>query len=144
MKAKLFLAALAASVVAVPAATTVSAAAAPNEVCLRHMDVDGWGTRDNHSVVVNDRWGKKYLLGLAGACSDINWAFAVGFRSIGGNIIPGSCVERGDHVIMRGGGLTAMDSRNSACWVNKVQLYTPEMQRADHEAHENHQPLPVY
>lgn len=143
MKAKLFLAALAVSAVAVPAATAVPAAAAPNEVCLRHMDVDGWGARDNHSVVVNDRFGRKYLLSLSGLCSDINWAFRVGFRSIGGNF-PGSCVERGDHVIMRGGGVTPMAARNSVCWVSKVQLYTPEMQRVDHEARERHEKLPSY
>ncbi len=142
MKAKLFLAALALSAVLVPAATAVPAAAADN-VCLRHMDVDGWGSRDNHSMVVNDRFGRKYLLSLSGLCSDINWAFGVGFRSLGGNF-PGSCVERGDHVIMRGGGVTRMDARNSVCWVNRVQPYTKDMERADRMAHDSHQPLPTY
>jgi hypothetical protein len=113
MKAKLFLAALA--LFATPVASTVPAAA--SDVCLRHMDVDGWGSRDDHSVVVNDRFGRKYLLSLSGLCSDINWAFGVGFRSVGGNF-PGTCVERGDQVLMRGGGVTPMSARNSTCWVS--------------------------
>ena len=141
MKAKLFLAALAVAAVAVPLATVAPAAA--SDVCLMHRDVDGWGARDNHSVVVNDRFGRKYLLSLSGLCSDINWAWGVGFRSIGGNF-PGSCVERGDHVVMGGGGVSRMDARNSACWVTKVQRYTPEMEHADREAKANHQHLNSY
>ena len=63
-----------------------------------------------------------------------------GFRSIGGNF-PGSCVERGDHLIMRGVGVTFPDS---TCWVTKVQPYTPEMQQTDKVAREAHQPLNAY
>ena len=141
MKSKFILAALAMSVVAVPAlAEDAAGAPHPYDICLKHRDVDGWGARDNHSMVVNDRFGRKFLVSLAGVCSDVNWAFGAGFRSIGGNF-PGSCVERGDHLILRGGGVTFP---HSTCWVTKVQNYTPEMQQADKLARENHQPLNAY
>lgn len=115
-------------------------ALAGNTVCLRHNEVDGWGSRDKHSMVVNDIFGKKYLLTLNGVCDDINFAFGVGFRPVGG-FGGANCVDRGDHVIMRGGGASQMPS---ACWVTKVQLYTPDMAKADKLAKENHQPLATY
>ena len=103
---------------------------AAGDVCLMHRNVDGWGNHGDHAVVVNDKFGKKYLLSLAGSCSDINFAFGVGIRSpIGEN--GDSCVERGDKIVMRGGGVIG---RNDACWITKVELYTPEMEKAYHDA----------
>ena len=142
MRTKLILAALVMAVSAAPAlAADNSTGGAPDNVpCLMHRDVDGWGARDDHSMIVNDRFGRKYLVSLGGLCNDVNWAFGAGFRSLGGNF-PGSCVERGDYVILRGGGVSF---NHSTCWVTKVQLYTPDMQQADKAARENHQPLNSY
>lgn len=134
MKTKLILAALL-------LAATVAPASASDNVCLRHDDVDGWGARNDKSVVVNDRFGRKYLVSLAGLCQDLNWAFGMGFRPLGG-VAGANCVDRGDRLIMRGGG--AGPAGNGSCWVTKVQLYTPDMQRADKEAKANHKPLPVF
>ena len=122
------------------AAAPAFAADTNTHPCLMHRDVDGWGARDNHSMVVNDRFGRKYLVSLAGLCGDINFAFGAGFRSVGGNF-PGSCVERGDNVILRGGGATFP---HVTCWVTKVQPYTPEMQQADKLAKANHEKLNAY
>jgi hypothetical protein len=133
MKTKLILAALLLAATAVPSF-------AADSVCLYHRDVDGWGARDDHSMIVSDRFGRRYLVSLAGVCSDIHWAFGAGFRSPGGNF-PGSCVDRGDQLIVRGGGVTFP---HSTCWVTKVQRYTPEMQEADKVAKSNHQPLNAY
>jgi hypothetical protein len=118
----------------IAAALLLTATAAPafadnTSVCLEHRDIDGWGARDNKSMIVNDRFGRKYLLSLAGLCSDLNFSFGVGIRSFGG--FDGGCVERGDHVVMRGGGAFG---HNDTCWVTKVEHYTPEMQKADHDA----------
>lgn len=112
---------------------------APNTVCLRHSDVDGWGSRDKKSMIVNDRFGRKYLVSLAGLCDDLDFALGAGFRSLGGYA---SCVDRGDHVVMRGGGASMVP--NNTCWVTKVQPYTKEMQAADKLARENKQPLADY
>lgn len=116
-------------------------AAAPH-ICLHHSDVDGWGTRDRRSMVVNDRFGRKYLVSLNGLCDDLNFAFGAGFRPIGGGPIFGACVERGDRVLMGGGGASHMS--NQTCWVDKVQLYTKDMEAADKLARENKQPLAAY
>jgi len=142
MKTKYILAALVTAITAAPAfaADTAPAPTANKNVCLMHRDIDGWGSRDDHSMVVDDRFGRKYLVSLAGVCSDIDWAMGAGFRSVGGNF-PGSCVERGDHVILRGG---SMAFPHSTCWVTKVQPYTPEMQLADKTAKANRQPLNAY
>jgi hypothetical protein len=142
MKTKLFLAAL---VLACPAFAVDDAAPpakpANTSVCLRHSDVDGWGARDRKSMIVNDRFGKKFLVSLSGLCDDINYAFGAGFRPLGGGPAWGTCVERGDRLVMRGGGVTP---GNTTCWVTKVQPYTKDMEAADKLARENKQPLAAY
>jgi hypothetical protein len=115
---------------------------AQTSVCLRHHDVDGWGARDKHSMVVNDRFGRKYLVSLNGLCDDLNFAFGAGFRPLGGGPNFGSCVDRGDRVVMGGGGASHMSSQT--CWVGKVQLYTKDMEAADKLARANKQPLAAY
>jgi hypothetical protein len=115
--------------------------AAPTNVCLRHHDVDGWGARDRKSMIVNDRFGKKYLISLAGLCDDLDFAFGAGFRPLGGHNM-GTCVDRGDRLVLRGGG--AMGGHNDTCWVTKVQLYTKDMEAADKLARANKQPLPAF
>jgi hypothetical protein len=137
MKTILSLAALALVLVA-PAVADETAPAKPAPVCLRQGDVDGWGTRDKHSMVVNDRFGRKYLVSLSGLCDDLNFAFGAGFHTFGGWL---TCVDRGDRVVMRGGGVSSIPG---TCWVNKVQLYTKDMQAADKLARENKQPLATY
>jgi hypothetical protein len=126
---------------AVPAladsAATPPATTPANNICLFRHDIFGWGSRDDHSVVIDDRFGKKYLLNLAGVCSDLNWAFGVGIRPVGGASV---CVERGDHIVMRGGGVMG----GAPCWVTKIQYYTPDMQKADKAAREAKQPLATY
>ena len=116
-------------------AVTVPAVAAPasssDNVCLRHDEVDGWGSHGDHAMIVNDRFGRKYLLTLAGYCSDLDFSMAVGIRSpVGGGL---SCVERGDKIVMRGGGTMGGPS---ACWITKIERYTPEMAKAYKEAQE--------
>jgi hypothetical protein len=108
---------------AAPAAAVTPASAA--DVCLMHRDVDGWGAHGDHAMIVNDRFGRKYLVSLAGLCSDLDFSFGVGIRSLGG--VTFGCVERGDRIVMRGGG--AMP-HNDSCWITKIVRYTPEMQAA--------------
>jgi hypothetical protein len=142
MKTKLFLTALLLISPAFAADAPADAAKPANtSVCLRHSDVDGWGARDRKSMIVNDRFGKKFLVSLSGLCDDINYAFGAGFRPIGGGPNFGTCVDRGDRLVMRGGGVTP---GNNTCWVTKVQPYTKDMEAADKLARENKQPLQAY
>jgi hypothetical protein len=118
MKTVLFAAALILAAAATPAF-------AADDVCLMHRDVDGWGSHGDHAMIVNDRFGRKYLVSLAGLCSDLNFSFGVGIRSPAGMTF--GCVERGDRIVMRGGG--AMGN-NDSCWITKIERYTPEMEKA--------------
>ncbi len=117
MKTKLALAALLLAATAAPAS-------AADDMCLMHSYVDGWGSHSDHAMIVNDKFGRKYLITLAGYCADLDFSMAVGIRSLGGNA--DSCVERGDRIVMRGGGVTGPD----ACWITKIERYTPEMEKA--------------
>lgn len=122
MKTKLILAAL---LLAATVAPALADNPADNNVCLMRRELDGWGSHGDRAVVVNDRFGRKYLLSLAGLCSDLNFAFGVGIRSLGP--IQDTCVERGDRIVMRGGGVIP---GNNTCWVTKIERYTPEMEKA--------------
>jgi len=135
MKTTLVLAALLLAATAMPA---FAADKTDGNVCLYRRDVDGWGSRDAHSMIVNDRFGRKFLLTLSGICNDLDFSFGAGFRPLG--MAGGPCVDRGDRVIMRGGGAMG----HEACWVNKILRYTPEMQAADKLARQNKQPLAAY
>lgn len=109
-------------------------------ICLHHNEVDGWGARDKTSMIVNDRFGRKYLVSLGGVCSDLDFAFGMGIRPLG-HVAMG-CVDRGDRVVMGGGGASHVGM--SSCFVTKVQLYTKDMQAADKFAREHKQPLAAY
>lgn len=128
---------MAASAVPASAGGFTPAKADANNVCLQRQYVDGWGARNSHSMVVNDVFGHKYLLSLAGVCNDLNYSLAAGIRSFGG---PGSCISRGDHVKAYGGGAFP----HSTCWITKIQNYTPAMQAADRVAREKHRKLPTF
>jgi hypothetical protein len=139
MNTKLIASALLLAATAVPAfADDAAPAPANNYVCLQRSLIDGWGSRDDHSMIVDDRFGRKFLLTLSGLCSDLKFSFAAGVHGFGGG---GMCVERGDHIVMRGGGAPTIQD---TCWVSKVQRYTQEMAAADRVAREAHQPLATY
>ena len=103
----------------------VAPALAADDTCLMHRYVDGWGAHGDHAMIVNDRFGRKYLVSLAGLCSDLNFSFGVGIRSPAGMTF--GCVERGDRIVMRGGGAMG---HNDSCWITKIERYTPEMEKA--------------
>ena len=106
-------------------AVAAAPASAADDACLMHRDIDGWGAHGDHAMIVNDRFGRKYLVSLAGLCSDLNFSFGVGIRSPIGTTF--GCVERGDKIVMRGGGAMG---RNDVCWITKIERYTPEMEKA--------------
>jgi hypothetical protein len=118
------------------AVTPAFAADTGGFVCLHYNQVNGWGTRDKTSMIVDDSFGRKYLVSLRGVCDDLKFSLGAGFKPLGR---AGFCVDRGDRVVMTGAPL-----RQSTCWVTKVQRYTPEMQQADKVAREAHQPLTAY
>ncbi len=108
---------------------TVGAASAA-EPCLHRNQIDGWGARDAHSLIVNDRFGKKYLLSVAGWCQDLDFSLGLSIHSPIGNGM--SCLSRGDWVVGHGGVTPSM--RGARCTIVKIEAYTPEMEKADKEA----------
>lgn len=114
---------LAASVAAAIAATGASFAGEP---CLQRNLIYGWGARDANHVVVDDKFGKKYLLTLSGWCQDVEWGLGLSVHSFGGNEL--ACVSRGDWVVPHGGGVTP--APGARCMISKIELYTPEMEAA--------------
>jgi hypothetical protein len=105
-------------------------AASASEPCLQRDHIDGWGARDAHSLIVNDRFGKKYLLSVSGWCQDLDFSLGLGIHSFGGNGM--SCLSRGDWIVPHGGATPPM--RGTRCTITKIEAYTPEMEKADREA----------
>lgn len=104
---------------------------AADDGCLMRHYVDGWSAHGDHAMIVDDTFGRKYLLSLAGYCVDLDFSFAVGIRSPFGD--GDMCVERGDKIVMRDGGAMR---EPSACWIAKIERYTPDMEKADKAAYE--------
>lgn len=99
--------------------------------CLMRDQIDGWGARDAHTLVVNDRFGKKYLLTVTGWCQDIEYGFGMSFRGPIGSTSH-TCLERGDTVVPHGGG--ASPALGARCTITGIEPYTPEMEKAYRDA----------
>ncbi|MGB8603340.1 MAG: DUF6491 family protein [Rhizomicrobium sp.] len=107
-----------------------NAAKPAKNICLQKDRIDGWGARDEHTIVVNDVFGKKYLLSVAGWCQDLDFSLGLSFHSAGGGGF--TCLDRGDYVVPHGGG--TIPSPGARCMITKIEAYTPEMEKAYHEA----------
>jgi len=119
----------------IAAALLVAASVAPalaSDACLMKHDVEGWGMRKDHTLVVNDRFGHKYLLSVAGMCNDLNFSMGLGIRSPGGNF-GDFCVDRGDRIVLGGPGVI---DHHPVCMITKVERYTPDMEKAYKAARE--------
>lgn len=108
---------------------TAAVPAFASDVCIQNDKIDGWAARDAHSLVVSDVFRKKYLLSVAGWCQDLDFSLGI---SLGSRFGSGStCLERGDHVVARGPGVT---TPHAICTITKIELYTPEMEKAYKDA----------
>lgn len=95
--------------------------------CLRVGYIWNWRTINNRTLVVEDNWHQKFRVGLIGICNNLQFHERLAFDSVGGMRL--SCLEPGDEVISRDFG-----TGPERCAVTHVELYTPEMERADHAA----------
>ena len=107
-----------------------SPAFAKDNVCLQRDRISGWGSRDSHTLVVNEMFGKKYLLTVAGWCPDLDFSMGISFRSPGGGHF--SCLERGDYIVPHGPGV--MPANGARCMITQIESYTPEMEKAYKDA----------
>lgn len=117
-------------VFAAAAAVMVTGLAYAKEPCLQRSMIGGWGARDSHTLVVDDNFGKKYLLTVAGWCQDLEFGMGLSIHSTFGNAA--SCISRGDWVVPHGGGV--IPARGARCTITKIELYTKEMEKAYRDA----------
>jgi hypothetical protein len=106
--------------------STVSAAAAP--VCLQRTQTAGFQPRlGNRAVIVTDRTKRKFLVSFAGACRALDDTSRLGFQTMEQSRL--ACVVKGDSLVSRRD--TDFGGLGRSCNVQKVEAYTPEMEKAD-------------
>lgn len=118
MKAKLALAALAATFLSLPATA--------GGTCLRQDQIYNWNALDDRTLIVEDDLHKKFKLSLMTPCEHLQFHERLGFKVFGGTAL--SCVTRGDDVI------SGSEIGPQHCPIKSVEPYTPEMEKADKDA----------
>ncbi len=110
--------------------STVSAMAAP--VCLQRTQTAAFQPRlGNRAVIVTDHAKQKFLVSFAGACRALDDTSRLGFQTMEQSRL--ACVERGDSLVSRRD--TDFGGLGRSCNVQKIEAYTPEMEKADAVAH---------
>jgi hypothetical protein len=106
------------------------AMAAP--VCLQRTQTANFQSRlGNRSVIVTDRSKQKFLVSFAGACRALDDTSRLGFQTMEQSRL--ACVEKGDSLVsLRDADFGGF---GRSCNVQKVEAYTPEMEKADTVAH---------
>ncbi len=104
----------------------ISAPAHAAQPCLRLSQIFNWNSPNDQTLIVEDYQHYKFKLSLMGHCTGLNLHEALGFKAFGGDAL--SCLTAGDSVIQR----DVIGPQH--CPITKIELYTPEMQKADKEA----------
>jgi hypothetical protein len=106
------------------------ALAAPG-VCLRQIDMYSFdAVPGNRSLVVEDRSHQRYRMNFAGVCSGLQFKMGLRFKSFGTSNL--SCLSRGDQVLQHDPVV------RTPCIIKDIQRQTPEMDRADLAAKNQH------
>jgi hypothetical protein len=110
--------------------STLPAMAAP--VCLQRTQTAGFQPRlGNRAVIVTDRTKQKFLVSFAGACRALDDTSRLGFQTMEQSRL--ACVEKGDSLVSLRD--TDFGGLGRSCNVQKIEAYTPEMEKADAVAH---------
>ena len=107
-------------------ATLISTSALGAGVCLRQANIYNWNALDNRTVIVEDDFHKKFKLTLMTPCLNMQFHERLGFKTFGGSAL--ACVSKGDEI------LSGSPIGPQHCPISKIELYTPEMEKADKEA----------
>jgi hypothetical protein len=106
--------------------STASAGAAPT--CLqRTATYDFKPQLGGRSVIVTDRAQRKFRVSFAGPCAALDETRRLGFQTMEQSRL--ACVEKGDFLVSLRD--TEIGSFGRSCGVEKVEPYTPEMEKAD-------------
>jgi len=108
------------------ALSTLSATAAP--ACLQRTQTAAFQPRlGNRSMIVTDHSRQKFLVSFSGACRALDDASRLGFQTMEQSRL--ACVEKGDYLVsLRDADFNGF---GRSCSVQKVETYTPEMEKAD-------------
>ncbi len=110
--------------------STLSATAAP--VCLQRTQTAAFQPRlGNRAVIVSDRTKQKFLVSFAGRCRALDDTSRLGFQTMEQSRL--ACVVKGDSLVSLRD--TDLGGPGRSCNVQKVEAYTPDMEKADAVAH---------
>lgn len=101
------------------------AAAAP---CLEFGNIYNFHALDDKTLIVEDNFHNKFKVSLLSYCPELTFKEGIGFKSFGPHMAL-SCVSSGDDIVTRD-----MGTGPQRCSIRKVELYTPDMAKADAEA----------
>lgn len=117
MKNRLFMSSLLCAGLAIPTSAWAQ------DACLRANQIDGFNALPgNQSLVVTDRFKKKFKISFFGQCEDLDWNLTLGFKTASTL----SCVSRGDQVLSK-----RVVGPLDRCRIQTVEPYTAAMQKAD-------------
>jgi Family of unknown function (DUF6491) len=114
------------AVLATVLATLTCLPATAQSVCLRLNQIWRWNSLNERALTIEDLSHRVFKLTLTGPCPNINFNVNAMIQSHGTSAL--DCVQPGDVVIHRGYGL------GNRCPIRSVELYTPEMRKADEAA----------
>lgn len=104
----------------------VPAAASAQQNCLMSAQIWSWKPLDRRTLIVQDTIHRQFKLTLYSPCPGIDYNIGAAILSHGNTAL--DCVRQGDVVVHRGYAL------GNRCPIKSVELYTPQMQRADEAA----------
>ncbi len=113
-------------IVVAATAALVSTHALASGACLRQANIYNWNSLDDRTVIVEDDFHKKFKLTLMTPCLNMQYHERLGFKVFAGSEL--ACVSRGDEI------LSASPIGPQHCPISKIELYTPEMEKADKDA----------
>jgi hypothetical protein len=106
--------------------STISASAAP--MCLQRTQAADFKPQlGGRSVIVTDRAQRRFKVGFAGPCGALEDPSRLGFQTMEQSRL--ACVEKGDYLVSLHD--TDVGSFGRSCGVEKIEPYTPEMEKAD-------------
>lgn len=96
--------------------------------CLEYGNIYNFNALDNKTLIVEDNFHNKFKISLLAYCPELTFKEGIGFKSFGPHMAL-TCVSAGDDIVTRNLGTGAQ-----RCSIRKVEVYTPDMAKADAEA----------
>lgn len=107
-------------------AMSLSGPALADRQCLVMDQIWNWHAVNDQTLIVEDNSHHKFKVSLMAPCINLTFKERIGFKSFGGTGL--SCLSKGDDVLVRNPGFP------ERCPITDIQLYTPDMEKADKAA----------